>query len=87
MAKEINSRKRLYKIWEQMKYRCYNPKCINYKRYGGRGIEVCEEWKNDFQDFYDWSMTHGYLDNLTIDRIEAFYLDNRKISNKRLQQK
>ena len=60
---------RLYRIWHGIKTRCYNP---NYKRYpdwGGRGIVVCDEWKNDFKAFYDWSMANGYKDNLTIDRI------------------
>lgn len=61
---------RIYKIWEEMKCRCFNK---NYKRYhdwGGRGIKVCDEWKNSFQAFYDWSMKHGYKDNLSIDRID-----------------
>ena len=40
-----------------------------YKHYGGRGIAVCKEWFDDFQAFYDWSMTNGYDDALTIDRI------------------
>jgi len=34
--------------------RCYNPKSINYKYYGERGILVCEEWKDDFVSFYDY---------------------------------
>lgn len=35
-----------------MRDRCYNPNNRTYKNYGGRGIKVCEEWK-DFQKFYD----------------------------------
>ena len=31
---------------------------------------MCEEWKNDFKAFYDWSMLHSYSDELTIDRID-----------------
>lgn len=61
---------RLYRIWANMKTRCYNTHSTHYKRYGGRGITVCEEWKNDFKAFYDWSMTNGYAENLTIDRID-----------------
>ena len=38
--------------------------------YGERGIEVCNEWKNDFQSFYDWAINNGYNENLTIDRID-----------------
>lgn len=61
---------RLYKIWVGIKKRCYNLKNEDYKNYGGRGIKVCEEWKNDFISFYNWSMVNGYQDNLSIDRID-----------------
>ena len=46
-----------------MKSRCYNPKASKYYLYGGKGIEVCEEWKNDFMSFYNWSMNNGYKDD------------------------
>lgn len=59
----------LYRIWANIKTRCTNPNGTQFKNYGGRGISVCEEWKNDFKTFYDWAMTNGYADNLTIDRI------------------
>ena len=59
---------RIYKIWDGMKQRCYNENHERYIDYGGRGISICEEWKNDFQAFYDWSMANGYADDLTIDR-------------------
>ena len=61
---------RLYRIWANMKTRCINPNDPHFERYGGRGITICDEWKNDFKAFYDWSMSHGYADNLTIDRID-----------------
>ena len=61
---------RLYGIWLGMKARCLNPHSINYKNYGGRGITVCDEWKEDFQKFYDWAMENGYSDELSIDRID-----------------
>lgn len=61
---------RLYKIYYNMKTRCYNKNATRYKNYGGRGIVVCDEWLNDFHAFYDWSMNNGYKDNLTIDRID-----------------
>ena len=69
------SKSRLYSVWEGMKARCYIPSHKGYPRYGGRGITVCDEWKNDFQAFYDWAMTTGYDENApkgqcTIDRID-----------------
>jgi len=61
---------RLYTIWIGMKQRCYYAKHKQFKHYGGRGITVCDEWKDDFQAFHDWSTSHGYSNNLTIDRID-----------------
>lgn len=62
---------RLHSIWQNMKNRCYHKKSNRYKYYGARGIAVCSEWKDDFMNFYDWSMANGYADNLTIDRIDV----------------
>ena len=59
---------RLYRIWGAMKRRCYNENCEAYKNYGGRGITVCEEWRNSFESFYAWAMANYYSDELTIDR-------------------
>lgn len=53
-----------------MKYRCYNENHIAYKHYGGRGITVCNEWLHDFAVFRGWALSHGYSDDLTIDRID-----------------
>lgn len=61
----------LYQRWTDMKRRCYNPKNKRYSNYGARGIQVCEEWKSDFQAFYDWAMSNGYSDELTLDRIDV----------------
>ena len=54
---------RLYKVWDSMKKRCYNPNSQNYKYYGGRGITMCNEWKNDFKSFHDWAFANGYDEN------------------------
>lgn len=62
------SRTRLYKIWTGMKMRCYTESHASYQNYGGRGIQVCDEWKNSFQSFADWAFATGYNENLTIDR-------------------
>lgn len=61
---------RIYRIWCAMKNRCSNSKNKAYKDYGARGICVCETWKNDFLEFYKWSINNGYSNNLTIDRID-----------------
>ena len=53
-----------------MKTRCYYPKADKFKYYGGKGISVCEEWKESFKAFYDWAISHGYAANLTLDRID-----------------
>ena len=62
---------RIYRIWLLMKNRCFNSKYHLFKNYGGRGISICNEWKNDFKSFYDWSMNNGYDEHLTIDRIDV----------------
>jgi len=51
-----------------MKTRCYNKNSAHYKRYGARGITICNDWLNSFKAFYDWSMNNGYAEDLTIDR-------------------
>lgn len=61
----------IYGVWQTMKTRCYNEHSEKYKNYGGRGITVCDEWRNDFQAFYNWAINNGYDDNLTIDRIDV----------------
>ena len=61
---------RLYRIYNNMKTRCYNPNSESYKYYGARGVEICSEWLNDFLAFKEWSLFHGYRDDLTIDRID-----------------
>lgn len=66
-----------------MKNRCYNPNFIQFKDYGGRGITVCDEWVNKekvntgktlatkgWLAFQKWALSHGYRDDLSIDRID-----------------
>lgn len=61
---------RLYRVWTNMKTRCYNKNNKNYERWGARGIYVCDEWRINFQAFYDWAMSSGYNSALTLDRID-----------------
>ena len=60
---------RLYNIWQGMLKRCYYKGATSYRHYGDKGIVVCEKW-HDFETFRDWAITHGYSDDLTIDRID-----------------
>ncbi len=60
---------RQYRIWQQMKNRCDNPKNINYHNYGGKGISYDEKW-NTFSGFWE-DMKDGYQEHLTIDRIDS----------------
>ena len=53
-----------------MLQRCYNENDVNYHLYGGRGIEVHPDWREDFVKFHTWSIENGYTEGLTIDRID-----------------
>lgn len=58
----------LYSTWAGMKERCSNPRHISYPRYGGRGITVCDRWRDDF-----WAFVADMGDRPTgrsIDRID-----------------
>ena len=61
---------KLYEVWKTLKQRCINPNSQAYKNYGGRGISVCDDWRDSFPSFYDWSMKNGYKEGLSIDRID-----------------
>lgn len=63
--------KRLYNTFLHIKDRCYNPDNVKYKHYGFRGIQLCNEWKCSFENFLNWSLSNGYAENLTLDRIDT----------------
>ena len=65
------SNSKIYKKYIQIKQRCYNERRGCFKNYGGRGITMCDEWKNDFICFYNWAINNGYKDDLSIDRIDV----------------
>ena len=78
---------RIYKTWSAMKRRCHNPHDTSYYRYGGKGIEICDEW-NNFDNFYAWAISNGYSDNLTIDRIDnqkGYQPDNCRWATQKVQ--
>lgn len=68
--KHLMSHTRIYTIWQGMKSRCCNVHDVRYYSYGGRGITICEDWKDNFSLFYEWAVNNGYDENLTIDRID-----------------
>lgn len=67
---------RLYDVYCNMMYRCYHTNNKDYRHYGGRGIAVCQEWRDSFDAFVDWALASGYDDTLTgrensLDRIDV----------------
>lgn len=80
-------KERLYETWKNMRRRCNDPTNKRYEQYGGRGIKVCPEW-NDYAVFREWAMSHGYTDDLTIDRInvdKGYSPDNCRWAGARVQ--
>lgn len=63
--------KRLYNIWKGIRMRCYGKTSEAYKNYGGRGISMCKEWKDDPECFVRWCLGNGYVEGLDIDRIDV----------------
>lgn len=62
---------KLYDVWCSMRYRCNNKNIRSYQNYGARGIKVCDEWNNDFSAFRKWSLDNGYIEGMSIDRIDV----------------
>lgn len=60
---------KIYRTWKYMRQRCYNQNNSSYHNYGGRGIEVCEEW-HSFASFQEWALANGHDNKLSIDRID-----------------
>lgn len=58
---------RIYKIWWGIKTRIFNPNCVAYPSYGGRGIKIYSGWLI-YENFIDWSLSNGYREDLTIER-------------------
>lgn len=63
------SKSRLYNIWNGMHQRCENKNNSRYSDYGMRGISVSEKWKH-YESFKEWAISHGYKNDLTIERID-----------------
>lgn len=75
-TKHNASKDRLYRVWCDMKKRCYNRNYRQFADYGGRGIAICEEWLHNYSAFREWAMQNGYnptakFGECTIDRIDV----------------
>ena len=71
-----SSHPRLYFVWYNMVRRCTKPETPGYEWYGGKGVSVCDEWKNDFDAFARWAVKSGYDEDAkrnecTLDRIDS----------------
>ena len=93
IVKETHTKHGLYKhpiylAWINIKARCYNYNNPEYCYYGGRGICLCDEWMNNFESFYNWSIENGWNKSLTIDRInndKDYSPDNCRWTNYKIQ--
>lgn len=67
------NRTKIYSVYANIKYRCYNSNHHEFHNYGGKGIIVCDEWlgENGFANFYEWALNNGYEAGLTIDRLNS----------------
>lgn len=75
-TKHGDGHSRLNAVWTNMKQRCYNSDMRDYPLYGGRGIKVCDEWRDDFSSFRSWALENGYNPDAkrgetTLDRIDV----------------
>lgn len=59
----------LYKTWKNMKQRCYNPNNQDFKTYGGNGVGLCAEWKDNAGAFINWALKAKWTPGLSIDRM------------------
>lgn len=71
LTKHGMSNTKLSGVLNAMKQRCFNPNNHEYNLYGGRGIKICDSWLKDSSSFYDWALSNGYENGLTIDRVNT----------------
>ena len=70
-GQHVRSNTRLYEIWKGAKRRCTSPSCKDYPDYGGRGITMCKEWLENFDEFWNWAWEHGYNPELSLERVDV----------------
>jgi hypothetical protein len=67
---EITTKHPIYRLRYTIMTRCYNASSKDYKFYQGKGIKVCDEWKDDFIAFFKWCIDNGWKVGLKLDRID-----------------
>ncbi len=67
----IGTKHPLYRLRYSMLSRCYNAKPREFAAYQGKGIEVCQQWRNDPHSFYQWAIDSGWKPGLSIDRKDS----------------
>lgn len=65
-----DSHLRLHNIWSGMRARCYCETDYHFKWYGGRGIKMADEWRDNYASFKEWALSSGYEPCLSIDRVD-----------------
>ena len=83
------SRTRIDNIYGHMIRRCYSPNTKFFNDYGGRGIKVCDEWRNNKVAFFEWAYANGYNESLTLDRKDVngdYTPDNCRWADMKTQQ-
>ena len=70
VMKRKYAEQKLREVYWNMIYRCHNPKNTAYHNYGGRGIYVCDEWRNNIVLFFDFALSNGWTQKLQIDRTD-----------------
>lgn len=72
MTKQYGKHKRnknpLYSVWNGIRHRCYNPKCKSYQNYGAKGVTMCNDWLNSFDNFVEWAINNGWKKGMHIDK-------------------
>lgn len=63
------SRHPLRGVWRNMIERCYNKDSESFKNYGGRGVGICNEWREDFIQFFNWAISNGWNFGIELDRV------------------
>lgn len=70
------NRERLYTVWYKMLNRTNDPNDKSFLHYGGRGIQVCEEWRKNYAEFRRWAIANGYDEKAPFGECSLERIDN-----------